>query len=400
MYTLIHMFGSYVSFKMIKVFNKSDVKNKKIEIISFIIFYFINLFMTIKMDIPSLNLIISGLAFFALSFNYKSTIQVKFSACAYTLALLFLAEIIVGLVVGETFETTTEISKETLHIFLSCKIIEFVTITFIDNRNSKKSFFNIKYFYWYISLEILMCVVYADIIIQSGTLPFRQAILSIAILIYMLLVFIFLCIKQQKESQFIMQERDNYVRRYELLETASHTLVEVQNNINNHVTVLKELAEGNEKILSYLNDISHDIVLVDECIDTGNQITDSIINTKISEAKSKGITVKYEILIPMNLKEDYTITIILGTLFDAAIEELETAKNKNLYFFMKYDRGHILIWFIHSDEVSTEIRQKNKYIYRDTFKMRSVKKAVEKYKGSLQIEVNNKRVEAFVQICM
>ncbi len=96
-----------------------------------------------------------------------------------------------------------------------------------------------------------------------------------------------------------------------------------RHDYRNHIQLLKVLAaKGDlEGIKEYLNMLDTDLNTVDLAIKTGNPMADAIINSKISLAKSKGITVNIDAHIPVKLKmSELDLCCIIGNLFDNAIE--------------------------------------------------------------------------------
>ncbi|MBR6784226.1 MAG: sensor histidine kinase [Clostridia bacterium] len=76
-----------------------------------------------------------------------------------------------------------------------------------------------------------------------------------------------------------------------------------------------------EAISKYLDLLDTDLNTVDTVIKTGNAMTDAILNSKISLARSKDITVKADAQIPVALTiSEIDLCVILGNLFDNAIE--------------------------------------------------------------------------------
>lgn len=76
-----------------------------------------------------------------------------------------------------------------------------------------------------------------------------------------------------------------------------------------------------EAITRYLDELDTDLATVDTVVKTGNPMTDAILNSKISLAKSKGIPVIADAHIPVKLKlSEIDLCCILGNLFDNAIE--------------------------------------------------------------------------------
>lgn len=96
-----------------------------------------------------------------------------------------------------------------------------------------------------------------------------------------------------------------------------------RHDYRNHIQTLKAYAAAGdiEAIRGYLDELDEDLGRVDTVIKTGNPMADAILNSKISLAISKKITVKADAHIPVALKiSEIDLCIILGNLFDNAIE--------------------------------------------------------------------------------
>lgn len=80
-------------------------------------------------------------------------------------------------------------------------------------------------------------------------------------------------------------------------------------------------SEDWDAIKRYLDLLDDDLTTVDTVIKTGNPMTDAILNSKISLAKSKNIKVVADAHIPVKLKSsEIDLCCIIGNLFDNAIE--------------------------------------------------------------------------------
>lgn len=96
-----------------------------------------------------------------------------------------------------------------------------------------------------------------------------------------------------------------------------------RHDYKNHIQVLKAYAAADDlnSIRSYLDELECDLSTVDTVIKTGNPMADAILNSKISLAKSKNITVIADAHIPLALTtSDIDLCVIIGNLFDNAIE--------------------------------------------------------------------------------
>lgn len=96
-----------------------------------------------------------------------------------------------------------------------------------------------------------------------------------------------------------------------------------RHDYRNHIQTMKAYAANGDldAIRNYLNELETDLATVDTVIKTGNPMTDAILNSKISLAKSKGISVVADAHIPVKLTlSEIDLCCIIGNLFDNAIE--------------------------------------------------------------------------------
>ena len=96
-----------------------------------------------------------------------------------------------------------------------------------------------------------------------------------------------------------------------------------RHDYRNHIQTMKAYAAAGdwEAIRRYLDLLDEDLTTVDTVIKTGNPMADAILNSKISLAKAKGITVVADAQIPVRLRSsEIDLCCIIGNLFDNAIE--------------------------------------------------------------------------------
>jgi sensor histidine kinase regulating citrate/malate metabolism len=96
-----------------------------------------------------------------------------------------------------------------------------------------------------------------------------------------------------------------------------------RHDYRNHIQTMKSYAASGdmEAIIHYLDELDTDLSTVDTVIKTGNKMTDAILNSKISLAKSKHIIVLADARIPVALTtSELDLCVIIGNLFDNAIE--------------------------------------------------------------------------------
>ena len=96
-----------------------------------------------------------------------------------------------------------------------------------------------------------------------------------------------------------------------------------RHDYRSHIQTMKAYAASGdlEAIRNYLDLLDEDLTTVDTVIKTGNPMTDAILNSKISLARSKDIEVTADAHIPVKLKSsEIDLCCIIGNLFDNAID--------------------------------------------------------------------------------
>lgn len=121
-----------------------------------------------------------------------------------------------------------------------------------------------------------------------------------------------------------------------------------RHDYRNHIQAMKAYAAAGDldAIRHYLDLLDRDLATVDTVVKTGNPMTDAILNSKISLAKSKDIQVIADADIPVKLNSsEIDLCCIIGNLFDNAIEaSLQLPKERRLiriYMDMKNTQLYI-----------------------------------------------------------
>lgn len=121
-----------------------------------------------------------------------------------------------------------------------------------------------------------------------------------------------------------------------------------RHDYKNHIQVMKTFALSGDldTIIKYLDDLDTDLSTIDTVIKTGNKMTDAILNSKISLARSKQVPVLVDAQIAVALTtSELDLCIILGNLFDNAIEANlslpEDQRMIRVYMEMKHTQLYI-----------------------------------------------------------
>ena len=149
---------------------------------------------------------------------------------------------------------------------------------------------------------------------------------------------------------------------YEEVENMYRQIRGWRHDYRNHIQMMKSYAAMGDldAIRAYLDELDEDLATVDTVIKTGNKMTDAILNSKISLAKSREITVIADAHVPVALTtSEIDLCIIIGNLFDNAIEasmELppDGADHPYLYGYEKYAALHVFYELYRHEETEED----------------------------------------------
>ena len=125
------------------------------------------------------------------------------------------------------------------------------------------------------------------------------------------------------DERIAAYQRELIETHYQEVENMYRKMRGWRHDYRNHIQTLKVLTENGDlpAIREYLDKLDTDLNTVDLAVKTGNAMADAILNSKISLAASRSISVHVDAHIPAKLKmSELDLCCILGNLFDNAIE--------------------------------------------------------------------------------
>ena len=128
---------------------------------------------------------------------------------------------------------------------------------------------------------------------------------------------------KQIDKRIAAYQRELIETHYKEVENMYRQIRGWRHDYRNHIQLMKVLAVNGDMdgIKAYLDELDTDLNTVDTVVKTGNAMADAILNSKISLAQSRGITVHCDAHIPVQLKtSEIDLCCIIGNLFDNAIE--------------------------------------------------------------------------------
>ena len=128
---------------------------------------------------------------------------------------------------------------------------------------------------------------------------------------------------KQIDKRIAAYQRELIETHYQEVDNMYRKMRGWRHDYRNHIQAMKVMAaNGNmDGIKAYLDELDTDLNTVDTVVKTGNAMADAILNSKISLAQSKSISVHCDAHIPVKLQmSELDLCCILGNLFDNAIE--------------------------------------------------------------------------------
>lgn len=166
-----------------------------------------------------------------------------------------------------------------------------------------------------------------------------------------------------------------------------------RHDYHNHMQVMKaQLTMGNlEGIEAYLEKLERELDRVDTLVKSGNLMTDAILNSKLTLARRKDISVNCTAKLPEQLPvEDVDLCVILGNLLDNAIEGCGRMEkgDRFLRVYLAVNGNQLYFSVQNSAKEEPDFEERN-YITKKRgnhgLGMKRVKAAVDKYQGYLNL---------------
>lgn len=156
--------------------------------------------------------------------------------------------------------------------------------------------------------------------------------------------------KYKRDKKIEAYQNELMKIHYEEVENMYEDMRGWRHDFKNQLQILKGISlEGNmEDVIKYLDQLDISLSQIEPKVKTGNKMTDAILNSKISLAKSNNIKIVADAHVPVALTIPSTdLSIIIGNLLDNAIEANLKIKEEDrfirIYMDMKNTQLYISI---------------------------------------------------------
>ncbi len=178
----------------------------------------------------------------------------------------------------------------------------------------------------------------------------KLMLLCVSCIWLMCLIMYFVVQQMSKDNQTkleyeLMKEKEKYSKEsMEIITRSNEELREFKHDLKNYLLPLQEAMETmpQSEMAKVWEKINQKIEDVQTLIQTGNSYVDSMINTKITLARSEKVDVKCTILSKMEGIDDLEFCSVFGNLMDNAIEaERKVIEKKEIIIFVEEKMGYL-----------------------------------------------------------
>lgn len=216
------------------------------------------------------------------------------------------------------------LNYKTTTIFI---LVYNIYILYTNNikRKSSANFYSYAFAIILLGLSMLLGYITLSICIENPNSYKLIVIFSIIFLFLIICILLydkFLAVIEENTNYRIKLELDKMEKEYSVqIDDKLKQLHSLRHDVKNHLIIIYGYAAKNEtdNICTYINRISNDLSLTNT-VDSGSHIVSALIAEKEKKAKSQNIRCEINISTPGINIDDFSITTIVGNLFDNAIQ--------------------------------------------------------------------------------
>lgn len=165
----------------------------------------------------------------------------------------------------------------------------------------------------------------------------------LGILIFMVAVVIVKLRKQNEMNDYLAESLDHHILE---VQSIYQQMRGIKHDYMNQLQVLKTHSQQGhiDELESYLNEMEHELNQVDTIVMSGNIVVDALVNSKLTLAKSAGITLNAKAIAPQKLPiSDLDLGIIIGNIISNAYESALKTEDKTIRFYLAPIKNNLYI---------------------------------------------------------
>lgn len=209
-----------------------------------------------------------------------------------------------------------------------------------------------------------------------------------------------------EEFKLKEQQQKHDIQYAETMRVRYEEIRGIRHDIKQHLAVVSglQLAEKYNEAQKYIAKITNDIAKIEMFMDVGNDFVNAILNSKLSDAKSKGIEVLCSSSSNVDEINEYDLCNLIGNMLDNAIEAAEKTDNAIVEVAIMSDRYKLTIKV--SNSISASVLNENPMLKTSKpqhvlhgFGIKSIKTIAEKYNGNADYYEEGLTFVCRVELC-
>ena len=221
-------------------------------------------------------------------------------------------------------------------------------------------------------------------------------------------MFYMIRIKGEEKNRLLTMRNNLLESNYQALHKAYNENRMLSHDFKNHMLAVRQLIQENQnkEALEYIVTYINRSLTINRRVESGCNIVDIIVNSKIAEAEEKKIEFTYDIgqLGSINI-QDIDMCALLANLLDNAIEACERLESKGRWIYLKIKREkHMLIIWIENSIIDDK-KQKEKFFQTSKkdkiihgLGIKSVNNVFQKYDGYKEYEIEKNIFRMYISL--
>ncbi|MFA9375884.1 MAG: ATP-binding protein [Lachnotalea sp.] len=197
---------------------------------------------------------------------------------------------------------------------------------------------------------------------------------------------------QKHEDELYIQEMKHKEVYYAEVQECNENVQNIKHDLKNQLGTLYDCMDSKSDFAkAKIKELFCELENVDQRIYTENAMLNSILKIKFTLAKERGIRTDVKVQVPINIMIDCgDLGIVYGNLLDNAIEACDKVYLENRYITLasKYIEGSLILIIKNCKTIEKNENLKTSKSDKTSHGrgIKSVKKVVEKYNGSVKFE--------------
>lgn len=403
-YIISNIFFTYTIYKFQRIFFDERQSAALTEFLSYVAYFAISTMVYLFSYIPIALMASNLLMLLLLTFNYRGTIKKRFLAVALIYLTLLCVEMLMVLLSGYIDLRLLKASQYSSVLgILLIRIFTFITVLLISGFQNLRRGVNIPTEYWgNVLLVPVSSIVIMILLFNSAKLGTVSLLICISLLLLINIGTFYLYDRiiwvTDNKTQMLLasQQNEYYKKQIALMKSSMEGMRVLRHDLRNQLSAIQAIAQSGDlnAVNQHIDSLIGANELTKNYADSGNVNIDSILNYKIFEAEQAKIPVSLQYNIPPNLNvSSVDVCSILGNLIDNAMHACEKlpADKRKINLSIRFDRKCLVIAvanpyagdLIYEDG---KLQTSNKDKENHGIGLLSIRKAVEKYDGIMDIE--------------